>query len=49
MSSDGNHWRAHMMPTGRNISTSFNFGLATYFVSHYYGRALYAISGRRVV
>ena len=51
MSSDDNHWQAHMTPTARNIctcavfaSSSFNFGLATYFVSHYcYWRALYAV------
>ena len=30
-------------------TTSFNFGLPTYFVSHYcYGRALYAVFYRRV-
>ena len=51
MSSDDYHWRAQMTPTARSISTcavfattSFNFGLPTYFVSHYcYGRALYAV------
>ena len=56
MSSDDNHRRAHMMPTARNICTcavfatsSFNFGLPTYFVSHYcYGRALYAVLYRIV-
>ena len=45
-----------MTPTARNIctcavfaTTSFNFGLPTYFVSHYcYGRALYAVFYRRV-
>ena len=56
MSSDDNHWRAHMTPTARNIctcavfaTTSFNFGLPTYFVSHgyCYGRALYAVFYRR--
>ena len=56
MSSDDNHWRAHMTRTARNISTcavfatsSFNPGLPTYFVSHYcYGRALYAVFYRKV-
>ena len=56
MSSDDNHWRAHMTPMARNIcscavfaTTSFTFGLPTYFVSHYcYGRALYAVFYRRV-
>ena len=56
MSSDDNHWRAHMTRTARNICTcavyatsSFNFGLPTYFVSHYsYGRALYAVFYRKV-
>ena len=49
MSSDDNHWRAHMMPKARNVCTrfatfSFNFSLPTYFVSHCcYGRALYAV------
>ena len=49
MSSDDNHWHAHMTPTARNVCTrfatsSFNFGLPTYFVSHYYyRRALYAV------
>ena len=46
-----------MTPTARNIctcavfaTTSFNFGLSTYFVSHYcYGRALYAVFYRRVL
>ena len=56
MSSDDNHWRAHMTPTARNIctcavfaTTSFNFGLPTYFVSHgyCYGRVLYAVFYRR--
>ena len=56
MSSDDNHWRAHMMRTARNIctcavfaTTSFNFGLPTYFVSHGYccGWALYAVFYRR--
>ena len=56
MSFDDNHRRAHMTPTARgNICTcavfatsSFNFGLPTYFVSHYcYGRALYAVFHRR--
>ena len=45
-----------MTPTARNICTcsvfasnSFNFGLPTYFVSHYcYGRALYAVFYRRI-
>ena len=45
-----------MTSTARNIctcavfaTTSFNFGLPTYFVSHYcYGRALYAVFYRRV-
>ena len=45
-----------MTSTARNIctcavfaTTSFNFGLPTYFVSHYcYGRALYATFYRRV-
>ena len=40
-----------MTPTARNIctcavfaTTSFNFGLPAYFVSHYgYGRVLYAV------
>ena len=44
-----------MTPTARNIctcavfsTTSFNFGLPTYFVSHYcYGRASYAVFYRR--
>ena len=44
-----------MAPTARNIcscavfaTTSFNFGLPTYFVSHYcHGRALYAVFYRR--
>ena len=41
MSTDDNHWRAHMKRTARNIctcavyATSFYFGLPTYFVSHY--------------
>ena len=43
-----NHWRAPTTPTARNICTcavfptsSFNFGLPTYFGSHYcYGRAV---------
>ena len=56
MSSDDNHRRAQMTPMARNICTcaafatsSFNFGLSTYFVSHYcYGRALYAVFYRRV-
>ena len=56
MSSDDNHGWAHMTPTARNICTcvvfatsSFNFGLPTYFVSHYcYGRALYVVLYRRV-
>ena len=56
MSSDDNHWRAHMTPTARNIctcavfaTTSFNYGLPTYFVSHYcHGRALYAVFYGRV-
>ena len=51
MSSDDNHWRAHMTLMVRNIWTcadfatsSFSFGPPTYFVSHYcYGRALYAV------
>ena len=53
MSSDDNHWRAHMRPTVRNVCTrsrtrfatsSFNFGLPTYFVLHYcYGRALHVV------
>ena len=51
MSSDDNHWWAHMTPTTHNIWTcavfatsSFNFGLPAYVVSHYcYGRALYAV------
>ena len=51
MSSDDNHWRAHMTPMARNIWTcavfatsSFNFGLPTYFISHYcYERALYVV------
>ena len=55
MSCDDNHWRAHMTPTARNIctcavfaTTSFNFALPTYFVSHYcHGRALYAVFYRR--
>ena len=56
MSSDDNHWRAHMTRTARNIctcavfaTTSFNFGLPTYFVSHgyCYGRVLYAVFYRR--
>ena len=55
MSSDDNHWRSHMTRTARNIctcavfaTTSFNFGLATYFVSHYcHGWALYAVFYRR--
>ena len=49
--SSGNHWRSYMTPMACNICTcavfatiSFNFGLPTYFVSHYcYGRALYAV------
>ena len=56
MSSDDNHWWSHMTPTARNIctcavfaTTSFNFGLPTYFVSHYcHGWALYAVFYRRV-
>ena len=56
MSSHDNHWRAHMMPMACNIwacsvftTTSFNFGLPTYFVSHYcYGRALHDVFYRRV-
>ena len=57
MSSDDNHWRVLIMTrTARNIctcavfaTTSFNFGLPTYFVSHgyCYGRALYAVFYRR--
>ena len=51
MSSDDNHWRVHMTPTARSIWTcavfatsSFNFGLPTYYVSHdCYGRALYVV------
>ena len=46
-----------MTPTARNICTcavfvtsSFNFGLPTYFVSHCcYGRALHAVLYRRVL
>ena len=57
MSSDDNHWRAHMTPTARNIctcavfaTTSFNFGLPTCFVSHYcYRRTLHAVFYGRVV
>ena len=56
MSSDDNHWRAHMTRTARYIricavyaTSSFNFGLPTYFVSHYCcGRALYAVFYRKV-
>ena len=57
MSSDDNHWRAHMTPAARNICStcavfttiSFNFGLPTCFVSHYYHRwALYAVFYGRV-
>ena len=56
MSSDDNHWQAHMTPTARNIctcavfaTTSFNFGPPTYFVSCYcYGRALYVVFYRWV-
>ena len=56
MSSDDNHWRAHMTRTARNFWTcavfatsSFNFGLPTHFVSHNcYGRALYAVFYRKV-
>ena len=56
MSSDDNHWRAHMTPMARNIWTcavfatsSFNFGLLTYFVSHYcYERALYVVFCEKV-
>ena len=56
MSSDDNHWRAHMTRTARNIWTcavyatsSFNFGLPAYFVSHYCcSRALYAVFYRKV-
>ena len=56
MSSDDNHWRSHMTRTARNIctcavfaTTSFNFGLPTYFVSHYcHGWAWYAVFYRRV-
>ena len=56
MSSDDNHWRAHMTRTARNICTcavfatsSFNFGLLTYSVSHFcYGSALYAVFCRNV-
>ena len=55
MSSDDNHWWAHSTPTARNICTcavfancSFNFGLPTFFVSHYcYRRSLYAVFYRR--
>ena len=51
MSSDDNHWRAHMMSTARNICTypvfatsSFNFGLPIYIVSHHcHRRVLYAV------
>jgi len=40
MSSDDNHRQAHMTPTARKIcgvfvTSSFNFGPPTYFVSHY--------------
>ena len=45
--SDDNHWPAHMTLTDRNIcncavfANTFNFGLPTYFFSHYcYRRAL---------
>ena len=56
MSADDNHCRAHMTPSARNICTcavfstsSFNFGLPTYFVSHYcHGRALHAVFYRTV-
>ena len=56
MSSDDNHWWAHMTRAARNICTfavyatsSFNFGLPTCFVSHYCcGRALYAVFCRKV-
>ena len=56
MSSDDNHRWAHMTRTARNICTcavfatsSFNFGLLTYSVSHYcYGRPLYAVFCRNV-
>ena len=56
MSSDDNHRWAHMTHTACNICTcavfatsSFNFGLLTYSVSHFcYGRALYAVFCRNV-
>jgi len=54
MSSDDNHRQAHMTPTARKIcgvfaKSSFNFGPATYFVSHYCcGRALHVVFYRRV-
>ena len=46
-----NHWQSHMTSMARNNCTravfttsSFNFGLPTYFVSHKcYGRTIYAV------
>ena len=48
---DDSHWRSHMTPIARNIifctravfaTSSFNFGLPTYFVSHCCGRRCFS-------
>ena len=48
MSSDDNEWRSHICTCAVFATTSFNFGLPTYIVSHFcYGWALYAVFYRR--
>ena len=54
MSTDENHRQAHMTLTARKICcvfaiSSFKFGPATYFISHYCcGRALHAVFYKKI-